>query len=191
MRKNCFLCISCLLFTLLISEVAVAQKEKSVSKKHQITVGAGLLTIPDLLTDISAIASDAVGQDVDEVKSSGAYSLSYRYFPSRQWGIGITGVFEKIDVHYTNPAAKSTFNTFAMLVNGQFNYIMKPRFDLYSRLGAGICNFNQTGGGNTNDNIFAFQVTAIGVRAGGVFNTFIEAGFGFEGLLHAGISLRL
>lgn len=106
-------------------------------------------------------------------------------------GLGVTGVYEKIDVYYKNPAAKSTYNTVAILANGQYNYIVKPRFDLYSRLGAGICNFNQTGGnGDVSDNLFAFQVTAIGIRAGGVFNTFVEAGFGYEGLIHAGFSLR-
>ncbi len=45
--------------------------------------------------------------------------------------------------------------------------------------------------GNSNDNVFAFQITAFVVRADGVFNAFAELGFSYGGILHAGFSLQL
>ncbi|MBO9566442.1 MAG: outer membrane beta-barrel protein [Niastella sp.] len=195
MKKFYLPCISCCVLFTVISLSSFAQTETEEPpefKRHQIAIGSPVFTVQEIATGLSAIVSDIVGQDVDDVKSKGAFSLSYRYFISRRWGVGVTGVYERIEVNYKNPAAKSTFNTIAVMANAQFNHVIRPRFDLYSRLGAGICNFNQSGGmGNSSDNVFAFQVTALGMRAGGVFNAFAELGFGYEGILHAGFSLQL
>ena len=194
MKKVYLYCIGCsLLFTIMnLCSFAQTETEESQFKRHQIAIGSPIFTVQEIATGLSAIISDIIGQDVDEIKSKGTFSLSYRYFPSRRWGFGVTGVYEKIEVNYKNPTAKSTFNTIAVMANGQYNHIIRPRFDLYSRLGAGICNFNQSGGmGNSNNNVFAFQITALGIRAGGVFNAFAELGFGYEGILHAGVSLQL
>lgn len=195
MKKIYLQCVSCgLLFTVMsLCSFAQTETEEPEFKRHQVAIGSPIFTVQQIATGLSAIVSDIAGQDVDDIKSKVTLSLSYRYFPSRRWGVGVTGVYEKIEVSYKNPTSKSTFNTIAVMANGQYNHIIRPRFDLYSRLGAGICNFNQSGGGmgNSNDNVFAFQITALGIRAGGVFNAFAELGFGYEGILHAGFSLQL
>jgi opacity protein-like surface antigen len=192
MKKAFLFSIVCFLLILLAGQVAYGQSEKLEYKKHEIAFGVPILPVQEIATGISAIITDVLGQRVDDIKARGAFSLAYRYFPSRRWGVGVTGVYQRIDVNYKNPPAKSTFNTITVLANGQYSYIIKPRFDLYSRLGAGICSFNQSAGaGDSNDTVFAFQVTAIGIRAGGVFNSFIELGVGYEGIIHAGFSVRL
>ena len=193
MKEKYLSCIGSLLLVLMTGLPASAQSQEEVeTRKHQISFGIPLLPVQEIVTGISAIASDIVGQDVDDIKAKGAYSLSYRFFPNPRLGVGVTGIYQRIDVNYKNPTAKSTFNTIAILANGQYNYLMKSKFDLYSRVGVGICNFNQSGGvGNSSDNAFAFQVTAIGIRGGGTFSSFVEAGFGYEGILHVGFCLRL
>ncbi len=51
------------------------------------------------------------------------------------------------------------------MANGQYNYLDKPKVDVYSRLAAGVVQFDETG---INDGpsytTLAFQVTAIGAR---------------------------
>ena len=77
-----------------------------------------------------------------------------------------------------------------------YSYLNKGNFALYERLGAGEALYKQKytsneGKKDTNDNVhFNFQITPIGIKYGSRFGVFAEAGFGYKGILSAGLFAR-
>ena len=73
------------------------------------------------------------------------------------------------------------------------NWVNRPAVQLYSALAAGATFMSGDNNSGTTDHstAFAFQVSPIGVRVGNTFSFFAEAGFGYQGLLSAGLALKL
>ena len=178
--------------------------------KHEVYAGFGLLNDNQIL----AMATDIVGTIVTlgYLVKPGSYRaltpfMTYRYWFSKHFGLGGIFAFDYNSVKVyngTDPKDHSVqmrevnryYMTFA--VEPTFNYVYKPSWQLYGYLGLGvtIVSFaNATFNDGTNPNISRLpyvnaHFTPIGMRFGKEFGGFLEFGYGYKGILNAGISYR-
>ncbi len=171
-------------------------------QRHDLSFSAGIYSSNffdavsyDIFTDQNY--DESISKTVGE--QTGALYLTYRFFPAPKVTIGITGGFERVkgkiqtnsmlDGYYYNDYVSGALEI-------DYRYIKKPRFQLYSGAGIGIMFNEETNEMpdnyefNENFNL-AYQVNLIGIRYGGIFGVFLEAGFGYKGIIKAGMSVQL
>ena len=77
------------------------------------------------------------------------------------------------------------------MANGNICYNPRNIVQLYSGLSAGVSVFTQSDSSQSDSKtIFAFQVNVIGLRVGHKFGGFFELGFGYDGIINAGLSVK-
>jgi hypothetical protein len=104
---------------------------------------------------------------------------------------GFTGIYEQLTTSYKNPADEYDWTALTFMANGKYYYISNSSIRLYSGLAAGYCHLNSKSTlSNDNNGVFAFQLNALGIRFGNRVGVLSELGFGYEGVVKAGISFR-
>lgn len=194
--KNIFFA-SAFLFALTCSSCVYAQDNRLVQPviKDELYIGYGRATVQE----IAAVLTDAIGRTLttsifgsstpSTVTSSGAVNAGYLYHPNRRVAIGLSGTVENIRFSYAGPVRDEKYLFYAVLVNGRLYYMNRPSFSLYSGIGAGYAGAQSSIRGNAGG-MFAFQVNALGFRVGRNIAGFGELGFGYQGMLQAGLSVR-
>ena len=174
--------------------------------KHELYAGLGLLNDNQLfaITDDLVSAVLTLGYLV-EPGSYHAFTpfAGYRYWVTKRFGLGGIFAYDVNSVKVFNsddPKQKREVNRYYMTfaIEPIFNYVSKPSWQLYGYLGLGgtIVSF---GSANFNDGskveitrvpYVNVHITPIGVRFGKEFGGFVEFGYGYKGLLNAGVSYR-
>lgn len=202
--------ISITIMSVFMSGAVMAQGfDGQMTNKHEFRVGYSD-AIP--LTIASGL-SEALGQTLVagindskiktlNSKSIGFLEAGYRYQISDRFKVGADVGFmnENRTVTYTKngttkaDTTKSTTRYVTVLPNVQFSYIKTAIIDFYGSASVGVI-FAQTSYKNMNtrgnNTGFAFQVNPVGIRVGKKLGGFLEAGFGYKGLINAGLSLKL
>lgn len=157
--------------------------------KNEIEIAYGIGTAPEI-PDATGNFFDADNNHnrVDNITGIGGFSIAYNRFVSKRFCIGITGVYTKTTVTYRVPVAKFDWAIFTVLLNAKYNYVYDPLFHLYSGVSAGSSFNNIIGSVKGGNHAFAYQARLIGARFGAKFGAFAELGFGYEGILKAGVS---
>ena len=149
----------------------------------------------DILTDqrLAGPVSKKIGEQ------TGAIFVTYRFFPNNNLSIGITGGIERVKgIIQINAEDSGVYynDYFSGALEFDYRYISRGRIQLYSGGGVGIM-FNEekndiyTYQENSEEFNFAYQVNLIGFRYGGIFGVFIEAGYGYKGILKLGFNIQL
>lgn len=122
--------------------------------------------------------------------SSGSYSLTYRYYITKDFTLGLGAGTENI-------SNWGSFVTIAPEITGTYLDTRKSRVRvrLYGAFSYGISIFtnNDLKEGHANNNGVWFtglQATPFGIRIGRQFAYYAEVGFGYQGLVHTGIEVR-
>lgn len=168
------------------------QHTRTGEGQNEISLSVGVITIPEIVTTLGDIfATSFTGQKVEESEGSGAITVAYSHFASPKFSYGLSATYERLTTTYSNPADKIKWNAFAFILNGRYHYVSRPSFRLYSGLGAGYATFNAKSNNSSFSNgAFAFQVNALGARFGRQIGVFAELGFGYEGVIKAGVAYR-
>lgn len=178
---------------------ANAQNKKASVKKHEVYTGFGLVSTSSVMGTISdiVIAGFTGGhQERRNTSWSGNIHLGYKYAFTERIVAGLSYAYVKsAGGLFINDQKEGTveniYNTFA--AEFEYRYIARDNFKLYSVLGAGITPYKEKFVGNNgnkevnNDTHFNFQVSAIGVKIGKPVGVFTELGFGYKGILSAGL----
>lgn len=170
------------------------------SKKHEIRIDysdATPLVIADVFTN--AFVSAISGSESSNEKAFGMLSAGYRYAVSNRFSIGA-------DLSYANASSdmknKSTneityrkSNFYMVLPTAKYSYVKRGIIDFYGTVASGAILANGSDKTDqakttTNDVIFAFQVNPLGLRIGKDWGGFLEAGYGFKGIVALGASYR-
>ena len=174
---------------------------------HDIMLSYGLPST-DMFQDINSTMLDDKFPDMryirDNYSGSGIVSLTYRHITKNEmmfWGITAGYNQTKGDIYNVGQLEgelKRSFITVA--VEGQYRYQNMKKIQLYSGLGIGYTFGNEilnppTDSGNESSsgsiNQFAWQINAIGMRIGNSIAGFIEFGYGYKGIVNAGLSIQL
>lgn len=194
-----YLCVILILAIGVITPVMAQEKGTGEFK-----AGYGIVTSTQTMYDIVEIFEMVftLGSiSYPNEKSIGAINLGYNYSVSDRFTLGAAFAYEQIksDVNSGNDDIgnmKSTFYTVAL--ESAFHYMQRDRMNLYSGLGIGYSFGNMDFESTSSDedsfsdkaNMVNFHITGIGIRFGGKFGGFAEAGFGYKGIVNAGISLQ-
>ncbi len=174
---------------------------------HDIMVSYGL-PATDMFQNIHSTMLDDKFPDKryirDNYGGSGIISLTYRYVSKNEimlWGINMDynqTVGSIYNVGQLEGELKRSFVTVA--IEGQYRYQNVNKVQLYSGMGIGYSFGSETltppkDSGHSNStgsiNRVAWQINAIGIRIGSSIAGFIEFGYGYKGIVNAGLSYQL
>jgi hypothetical protein len=130
-------------------------------------------------------------------------SASVFYQTKGRLGVGVELVYgqTKTEFSYSNTATTTaTSKWFTVMAKGSYIYFRDglnvPNVELYGGVAVGS-SFRDANAGtgsnakNKNMSYLAYQLTPFGVRTGQKVGFWAEVGYGYKGLLNAGISVRL
>ncbi len=140
----------------------------------------------------------------DNYGGSGIVMLTYRRVSKSEmflWGVTAGYNSTKGDLYYLGTyegQLKRNFMTVAFECHYRYQNLNK--IQLYSGIGIGYSIGTETltpptgsekPSGSGNINRFAYQLSIIGVRMGNNIGGFIELGYGYKGIVNAGLSIQL
>lgn len=180
-----------------------AQESES---KHEVSFGVGCWAnsqILDLMKDLTGTTMTAGYVSYENEKFSIPLSVEYFYHINPLVGVGGIAVYShgKRDMLYDGELQgrmKTNYYTFIPAV--KFNWLRKKNWGLYSKAGLGVSVRNQKwnwyDASHTNDSdtdfILNFQGTPIGVECGNQYYWgFLELGMGEQGIVNAGIRIKM
>jgi len=172
--------------------------------RNEINFRYGILTVPGVTELMGSLLSEVITFGTYSVHnwwSTGAIGMEYSYSPKKWVCVGATLSFERTGSQIYLPDkeikdGETSSYYYSLMGVARFNYLSKKIVTLYGRVGVGYTLALQyyTGTNSYQDytgGMFAFQLSPIGVRVGTRVAGFFEAGFGTEGLVNFGLSVRL
>lgn len=171
-------------------------------QKHDFKFGIGLYSSSFLeaLSDNLLIEQGdglPVSKNIDG--ATGAIYFTYKNYPVPKLAIGATIGMERVkgDI-MINSTSEGRYNSdfFAGAIETDYMYVTKPHLQLYSGLGLGVAYWGETNTlyTNTVENEqvkFIYQLNIFGIRVGSVVGFFVEAGYGYKGMIKTGINIQL
>ncbi len=183
-----------LLFAIALAAVSCGViKAQNEMPKNDISVNYGFATHNEFIDAATSIVSSG-GVSYD--KTSGNFGLQYIRNVSPKWGIGLAVGYEQMKgakgwmQEGIDPKLKST-DIIVMPVARHY-WFNNRTCGGYTKvgLGASFCKDEVVGESKSVVDV-AFQVSAFGIEAGSqTFRVFAEAGYGYQGLLQAGLRCR-
>lgn len=164
---------------------------------NEISISYGALPFTDIIGVTAGILTTGItggGVTLSNVRSTGTFSLGYYWYCNNHVAVGCDLVYEhlKMTLNYKSGEVKDDNSNFLSILPG----VKLPWFNfkhcgLYSKINAGLCVYQSIGESTENKKLstsFAFQLTPIGVDFGGeAVRGFVEAGFGFQSTVSAGV----
>lgn len=167
------------------------------SKKFELRAGAGFWSSNDLIDNYSDVFASALTggmYSVSNEKMSGNYSFTYRYALKDRLSVGASFVYSrlKMDLDQSGNPGGSINNYFTLAPEIEYKYIDARNFKLYGFAGAGATINRQTVSSedntiNDNNIYFNFQLSPLCAQFGENLGMYLEAGFGYKGILCLGI----
>ena len=171
---------------------------------HEFSLSYGVIT-PDMFYPFkTSVLDDQLPDDRyvrDNYKSMGNLFLTYRFISLNEyfmWGGTVGYGTSSSDVYYMSVNQGTVDRQF---ITGafelQFRYVNDGPFQMYSGLGLGVTygmeQFNATGdsgikSGTRSMILPGYQVNVVGVRFGRRLAGYLELGFGYKGIMNAGIA---
>ncbi len=175
------------------------------SYKHDIQLGAGLWASEYAALEgyINLFTVLFLRETVSPFERSNGLYGTYRYRISRRISAGLTAGATLLNTEepvfgYSGTTGDYRYISALLAVEGQFHYIDRPEWSFYGIAGAGLGSTFERNSGTTAGPVektryplVTIQVTPIGVRYGKTAGIFAELGYGYRGILNAGISIRL
>jgi len=174
------------IFCLALAMISFVPSGHAQKGKSEFAVGYGFYSFYSFLN-----VSQHYG--TQHAQSSGTTAFTYRYYVSKNVTLGM-------GLGYENISSWGSFFTFAPEVTVAYldtRHTQHTRVKLYGAFAYGISVFGDGLAGNyghtdqSGPKPWAFQATPIGVRVGRQLAFYAEAGFGYKGILHAGVELRV
>ena len=200
--------IKSLLAVLAISALLCVPAQAQDETRHEVSVSYGVLPNSiwiDVLTDVIPAV---FGVEYENYNYVGPIGVEYFYHTSPLVGVGAVGVFatNNEDGYHKNSDLLDSHRVksyFTFMPAVKFNWLRKDNWGMYSKLALGGTytrfteqhyddNGHKEGAKETtNDYIFNFQASLIGVEAGNDHvRGFAEFGVGEQGVALAGIRFK-
>ncbi len=195
-----------IVLTLLLAIAFTSLKGQTApSAYHNELAGSyGIMTtnqVFNVLKDIASVIFTFGNYNKDNTDYTGGWFLAYKYAPSDNILLSFTGGIDgakgdlvENDIKYGE--FKTTYTS--AIIGFDYRYLNKDLVQLYSGIGAGVTlcknSGTQSGSGDTDvswDNPYLnFQLNLLGVRVGKALAGFAEFGFGYKGMINAGVSYQ-
>jgi hypothetical protein len=163
--------------------------------RHEVSVGVGLATIPDIAESfmMPMLVIYSMGYLHEELVAAPALTVYYRYHASRLISVGGDFAYQKFDrelYFLDEPVSKNSINYYTFMGRVDFNYVRTRLLRMYSGVALGFYHASESGEKIKDDSVteVGLQVNAVGLRVGKQLAGYLELGFGFNGILAAGIT---
>ena len=197
--KNIASSIAIILFVMTMHN-AMAQSEGT----NEFKVGYGAFSsiqFLDLASDLTITGATAGNLAYDNKKFSNTLYGSYKHALNDNIMLGATFAYERIEDDAKsgkNIIGKRDSKNYTAAVEADYYYMSDTFIRMYSGLGLGYSFNNQKFRSsdpdykNQDDNLshFNFHVNAFGIRVGNALGVFAEVGFGYKGIVNAGLSYQ-
>lgn len=173
------------------------------TRKHDISLSYGVLSndqVFDIFENIVLIVITLGNFYKDDMKFSGVPFLTYHHSSNSRFGFGgAVGYYSasgslKRDA---NGAAIGVFeeNNTIGAVELDYHWVMRPGFQLYSGAGFGVrirrgTYTDEDETDTISKTMPTFHVNALGLRFGKMIGFFAELGYGYKGVLSAGLNAQ-
>lgn len=165
--------------------------------RNDISFSLGVATFPDMAETTKDIGGIFIigGLFRQESKSvTPAIVFNYGRFIKEDLRLGFTFGYQKFEVeHFVADYSSFTseISYYNFMVRGDYTYFRREWVQLYSGAGLGLAVVMEEDVDEKETETeywFAFHVNALGVRVGKRVAGFAELGFGFNGILAAGVT---
>lgn len=185
-----------LLFLCVSQRVAFAQ-EQDKEPRHEIFAGYGVLSLQVMGNYFGNFFIGSFFGTGQDMSSAGPVMLGYNYWAGEKISIGVTGSYTTFSARFNESGELDFRNRYYTIVpRVDYHWAKRENVNVYSGLGLGASLLHtHYGKGRTNPKDLgvgaAIQVNCVGIRVGRKVGGFFEMGFGFNGLVNAGINARL
>lgn len=162
--------------------------------KGELSATVGIYPVEDIVTaTFLVILGDLFDAHEGRDPSNPVFFLTYKYHVSERFAIGGTTGYNhdsKSWDHYNYDGWRQ--RTLTSAVEGTMYWAKRPGFDFYSTAGAGLF-FRERAYYETQkktDAGPAMYIAPVGMRFGKDFGCFMEMGYGYKGILNAGLNFR-
>ncbi|CAA9198117.1 outer membrane beta-barrel protein [Flavobacterium collinsii] len=195
MKKSIIVCVIFLTFG-----TTVVKAQETGKHEVNLTYSDGIpMTFVDGFSD--ALSSAILGQKLNsKTTSSGNFGLGYRNQITERIRVGGDIAFQQEQTEQTDKnnkfIGKRTNRYLMVMPTLSFSYIKTDWLDFYGSAAAGVVleKYTQTEPNRAavKDNAadFAFQVNPAGIRVGKKLGVFAEVGFGYRGIVSAGLNYK-
>lgn len=161
-------------------------------QKNELESGYGIFPAMEIKNVTKSFyQSNTDAKPVEKITGTGSLTLSYNRALKQRVYIGVSLFYDKAIITYMNMPDTRTWYVYGVLFNTKYNYVFDPRFHMYSGLSVGYAGNRSGKAGKTDHHdAIAFQARLVGLRFGAKVGVFSELGFGYEGLLKAGLSVH-
>jgi opacity protein-like surface antigen len=194
-RKVSLWAVLCLLF--------VSTNIFSQEKKHTLEVGIGLWNTNEIINTFSDMIVSSLPSSIKmkDDNSYGSIHLGYKYNLTDRFALGGLAAFDYArskGLFVENEVGIFHKRHYTLAVETEYAYICSEKFTMYGLAGIGgtlyTLNYvdhknNSQNDSNTNP-YMTFQVTPIGLRFGKNIGGFLEFGFGYRGIVNAGMFMK-
>ncbi|CAI2765691.1 outer membrane beta-barrel protein [Flavobacterium collinsii] len=195
MKKSIIVCVIFLTFG-----TTVVKAQETGKHEVNLTYSDGIpMTFVDGFSD--ALSSAILGQKLNsKTTSSGNFGLGYRNQITERIRVGGDIAFQQEQTEQSDKnnkfIGKRTNRYLMVMPTIAFSYIKTDWLDFYGSAAAGVVleRYTQTEPNRAavKDNAadFAFQVNPAGIRVGKKLGVFAEVGFGYRGIVSAGLNYK-
>jgi hypothetical protein len=171
-------------------------------KRHAIEFRAmyGKWTAPDVVDAISQSVTGGsnLGDNLGsfDITGGGVYGGSIILFPDNKLSIGVDFLVNTNTANYSYTSGGNANRNYDMKYSSimgrvDFHYINLHHFKFYGSVALGNAWKKATSGGTSETKTgLAYQVTPLGIAFGGMIVGWAELGFGYRGVLSAGVAVR-
>ncbi len=185
-------------FILLAMNISLLQAQEE--KTNTVSLSYGVASTDDFVDLFGNIFTSIVGLTTNSGVSSGAISLNYSRNVNKMLQLGGTFAYQQstADAYiFGSYVGKDNRYYLTIALEGRIVYLTKPIFKLYSGAGVGytiakgeIQRSDKQPNTTEDFSHFNFQVTGVGFRVGKDLAGIAEVGFGYKGIVNAGVSYR-
>lgn len=189
-------------FLIVLIMVTVLPQTQAQLQRHGFNISAGIFSsnFLDAVSNDIFIDQQLDGPLTKDIETqTGAIFFTYRYFPSGKISLGWTAGIERfigdIQINASNEGRfYNDYYTGGFEID--YRYVVKRRLQVYSGAAVGVTYRDEKNempfySESNQDILLAYHFNAAGIRFGGLFGAFIEAGFGYKGFLKFGLNLQL
>lgn len=198
--------IKFLLVILAVSSLLCVPARAQEETRHEIGISYGTVPNSVWIDVLSDVVPAIFGYKYNNNHYVGPIGLEYYYHTSPLVGVGAVAVLAtNSEDGFSKDILKShrckTYST--LMPSAKFNWLRKEKWGMYSKvaIGATLAHFSEQDyddngkrvgeKDNTNDVLFNFQVSAIGVEAGSRnVRGFAELGVGEQGVILGGVRFK-
>lgn len=185
--------IAVALFTTILSAGAQTYE----TPKNEISVSVGLATHQFISVAFGDAFASIISGDNGGENSYGAYSLTYLHNCSKHIAVGATATFEHTYKDSKHFEKKFSDNFLAVMPTARAYWFRNKTIGMYSRLAAGVAfNFydklkdDASSTESKSDLLFAFHAAPVSLEVGSnKVSGFLELGYGYQGIVNAGIKI--